>query len=488
MLCSGYDQAWIEAREKQFDGVIVQLPKEEQADQLVKSEKQGHLSTLPWPAPQRPTPAVILHSSGTTTNPKLFRMSLYTFTIRLTETCRTHLSLAGLKRTSKTPRTHPRFIAAPFYWTSTFYYIFTHLVTATPMAFGSFVDIYQAPPGDLIDWGIALDAGAMTWPSGPARLIPRATYEAHAEFLRTLYSFSFTGSTMSKALSQVFEELKIPIVNLYGSSELGRVLYSWKPPYTHLRPCRDVSPPLIHPISDYDTDGTRHVELWITPIASPILAHYLAHGGVPLKLEPFPGDGPYKGELAVNLDDIFREVKVGDQDGSTETVYIHMGRHTDEVRLGEGGFGSIDATEYEGTIELEINSRIGGVGGCPWKLDGAQLFGNNMSCTALVIQLRLDRNFEGPDHGADPAKSLPIAELQESVERTNDILGLAGCKRVHPGKRTLVVSSDGAVLHGPGGESVSGTFASLSMTHKSTLKRWENVYKFKPWLDALDFS
>ncbi|CAE6390629.1 unnamed protein product [Rhizoctonia solani] len=490
MLCSGYDDNWIGARRKEFSGVIVQLPLEERADQLAKLEKQGQACTSLWPAPQRPTPALILQSSGTTGRPKLLRLPLYYFTIRLAETGRTYLSLARLSRTPKTPHSHPRLAPVPFHWSSTFYYLFTHLTTATPMAFAYFSDIYQFPPTELIDWSIALDVGAIACSSGLIRLIPKHTYEAHAAFFRSLYSFSFTGSTMSNALSQVFEELRIHVVNLYGSSELGRILYASKAPYTHLRPCRGIPSPLIRPISEYGPDGSRYVELWITPSMSPQLAHHLTHGGVSVKLEPFPGDGPHQGELAVNLEDIFQEFALSnapETGTNNETVYIHVGRHGDHVQLGEGGFGTVDGALYEGTIESKITARLGQPGSCPWSLDGVQLFGNNMTCTALVIQLRPDHSFtESP--GVNSWKNLPIQELYESVEETNDSLGLTGRKRVHPGKCTLIVSSDGTFMYGEGSKRLSGLCVSLRMTHKRTLKRWENVLKFKPWLDGLDLS
>ncbi|CAE6463157.1 unnamed protein product [Rhizoctonia solani] len=487
MLCSGVDSGWMEARKKQFNGVMVQLPQEERADQLTKSEKQGKASTLTWPVPQRPTPVVIVQTSGTTGHPKLIRLSLYFFTIRLSQTRQNYLRRAHLTHTSKTPHSHPRLVPFPFYWTTTFYSIFTNLTTATPIAFAYFSDIYRFPPSQLLDWAVALDVGAMTCPAGSTRLIPKAIYEAHAEFLRSLFSFSITGSAMSDALSRVFEELKIPITNVYGASELGRVLYASKPPYTHLRPSRGASPPLVHPVSDYDTTGSRYVELWLTPAMWPSLAHYLATGGFPIKLEPFPGDGPHKGELALNLGDIFQEVTVSNTpDSTTDTVYIHVGRHTDEIFLGEGGFGRINGALYEAAIEYEINTRIGQSGTCPWTLNGVQLFGNNMPCTALVLQLCPNQNLIGTC-GADPLKNLPIRELYESVERTNDSLGLTGRKRVHTAKRTLIISSDGTFMHGEGGERLSGT-CTLSLTHKRTPKRWEDVCRFKSWLDGLDLS
>ncbi|CAE6417057.1 unnamed protein product [Rhizoctonia solani] len=490
ILCSGFDDDWIEARKNQFDGIILQLPEQEQAHELVKSEKQGQLkvTTPPWPVPQRPTPIVILQSSGSTGRPKLLRQSLYYYTIRHKDNCQAYLGTAHSGRTSKTPYTHPRLVPIPFYWSSTPYYIFTHLTTATPMAFAYFTNILKFPPSQLLDWAVALDVGAISCSSGLVRSIPRASFECHAEFLRTLYSFSFTGSSMDNNLSKLFEELKIPIVNLYGSSELGRIFQASRPPYTHLRPFRGAALPLVHPISEYGADGSRYIELWYTPDVSPRLVHHLAFGGVPIKLEPFPGDGPHKGELAVNLEDIFQELPIRDASGSVvETVYIHVGRHSDQVRLGAGGVGSVDAALYEATFGSEINARLGRSDSCPWTLDGVQLFGNNMSCTSLVVQLC--RNQASPQpQGSISSNDFPTHDLFESIEKTNDWLELTGRRRVHTTKRTLILSSDGTFVHGPGSERLAGSRVSLSLTHKRTPKRWENVCKFKAWLEGLDFS
>jgi hypothetical protein len=41
MVCSGFDEEWIEAQRKIFNGVIIKLPEEEQAHRLVQSEKLG---------------------------------------------------------------------------------------------------------------------------------------------------------------------------------------------------------------------------------------------------------------------------------------------------------------------------------------------------------------------------------------------------------------------------------------------------------------
>ncbi|KAF8750326.1 hypothetical protein RHS01_09371 [Rhizoctonia solani] len=312
MVCSGFDEEWIIARESEFNGVIVSLPEEEQAHILVKNEKQGHVghgAPPPWPVPQRPTPALILQSSGTTGKPKILRFSLYYYTIGLEYNCR-----------------------------------------ATPVAFVHFANFHvlRFDPSVFVDWAKTLDVGAITCSSGLVRQIPAAMLETHAEFFRSLFSFAFTGSSLDCASSSVFERLGIFITNIYGSSEFGRILNSSNAPYTHLRPWGDTPAPLVRAISEYASDGTRYVELWISCKTSLRLSHHLSNGGVPVKLEPFPGDGPHKGEPAINLEDIFQErTIVNESNSKIETVYIHAGRHSDQLRLSGKGYGNIDAASYE---------------------------------------------------------------------------------------------------------------------------------------------
>ncbi|CAE6402978.1 hypothetical protein BN14_10173 [Rhizoctonia solani AG-1 IB] len=293
---------------------------------------------------------------------------------------------------------------------------------------------------------------------------------------------------MDNDLSQELDRLKLPIYNVYGNSELGRLLWAPRAPYTHLRPLSSKPLPLVRPISEYSLDGSRYVELWILAATSLHITHHIAHGGVPIKLEPFPGHGPHKDELALNLEDIFQELTIDDGTGSgTETVYVHVGRQTDQLRLGGAGIGHIDASLYEATLESRINSHIGQSGKCPWVLDSVQLFGTNLPCTALVIQLYYN---EGAARtlSEDTLKGPPIHELHQLVEETNKVLGLVGRKRVHTERRTLIVGSDGTLVHGPGTEIFDGLCPTLGITHKRTLKRWENVCRFKSWLEGLNFE
>ncbi|KAF8755542.1 hypothetical protein RHS01_05040 [Rhizoctonia solani] len=367
---------------KGFDGAIIQLPEQEQPHRLVQAEKHGQHNTFyPWPTAQRPTPAFILQSSGTTGVPKLLRFSLYFYTIGLANHRQNQFSLARLSRTYKSPYTHPRLVLVPFYWPSFYTYLVITLATGTPMAFAYFMDVLRLTGNKIVD----------------------------------LLSLSFGGSAMDVALSHTLERLKIPVTNVYGSSELGNILIARKAPYTHLTPLRAKLPPLVRPISEYGPDGSRYVELWVLASSSVHITHHLAYGGVPIKLEPFPGDGPHNGEPAFNLEDIFKEITINNASGSgSKTVYIHAGRRGDQLRLTGLGVADIDAPLYEGLFTSEANARMVQLDGRPWTVDVVELFGTNMPSTSLVIELHLDQDQDHDLGGGSSSQELPISELFES--------------------------------------------------------------------------
>ncbi|KAF8750325.1 hypothetical protein RHS01_09372 [Rhizoctonia solani] len=435
----GLSEKQIDTWRKGFDGAIIQLPEQEQPHRLVQTEKHGQHNTFyPWPTAQRPTPAFILQSSGTTGVPKLLRFSLYFYTIGLANHRQNQFSLARLSRTYKSPYTHPRLVLVPFYWPSFYTYLVITLATGTPMAFAYFMDVLRLTGNKIVEWALALDVGAIGCTSGMFRQIPEAMLETHSEFFRSLLSLSFGGSAMDVALSHTLERLKIPVtVKRIWSSELGNILIARKAPYTHLTPLRAKPPPLVRPISEYGPDGSRYVELWVLASSSVHITNHLAYGGVPIKLEPFLG---------------------------SETVYIHAGRHGDQLRLTGLGVADIDAPLYEGLFTSEANARMVQLDGRPWTVDVVELFGTNMPSTALVIQLHLDQDQDHDLGGGSSSQELPISELFDVVEKMS-------------GAWTRIRKTR-----------ASRPLLSLSITHKRTLKRWENFCKFKPWLDGLDFG
>lgn len=253
-------------------------------------------------------------------------------------------------------------------------------------------------------------------------------------------------------------------------------------PFMHLRPFPDVPPPLVYPISDPNPDGSRQVQLWYSISSSPFIAHLAVEGGVPLKLEPFPGQGPHHGELALNWGDVFLQVQTKSA-GSSKTAYVHIGRTDDFIRLGGTGQGNLNASVYELELWPVIQSRLGATtrtGG--WIVDAIQLFGGNMACTALVVQLR--RTSQGEVAEMDAGI---VRELAGAVEEVNGKLKYGKNTRVHPGKRMLVVALGGGV-YGSGAERLADARPQLMMTHKRTLQRWRNIQIFKPWLDGLEFD
>ncbi|KAH7332772.1 hypothetical protein B0J17DRAFT_771550 [Rhizoctonia solani] len=490
LVYSGFDNAWVEERKKHFKAPIVQLPEEEQSHRLAQFEQQGKGDTTPpWPAPQRPTPALILQSTGTTGIPKLLPLSLHYLTIGHEFSVRTHLNPVRPERTHKSPQTHPRLLLSPLYWLTFYMSIFVHLTTATPAAFAYYTNLINFTSSDLIEWAEGLDVGGIACDSGQIVQIPKSTFEAHLDLFQSLYSFTMSGVAMTKGTSDAFEECAIPITNMFGTSELGRLLLATRPPYTHMRLCNDYALPLVHPISDHASDGSRNVELWYLVSTFPALAHHHAHGNLPIKFEPFPGEGPHKGELAMNLGDVFQEhtVKIG-SGPETEAVYTHVGRYSDLVRLCGTWCDDMNASLYEAQLTSELNACLGQVGDHPWAVAAVQLFGTNMPCTALVVQLRPSKNEVAEARRTEHPSKLIIEKIYEAIEKLNRDLKLPPGLRVNTKKRTLIITSDGMFKHGSNVESLVGSHATLCVTHKRTPKRWDGVCEFKPWLDGLDFS
>ncbi|KAJ1302137.1 hypothetical protein OPQ81_000966 [Rhizoctonia solani] len=418
ILHSGMEDAWIRAMKAHFGEKLVALPEEEFAHQLARDEKEGRAGLAPpWPEPRRPTPALILHSSGTTGVPKLLRLSLFWYTLALptdnvTGTSAVYSSGTVLAR-SKATEARPHLIFSPPFWGSYHYTLITRILMSTPITFCHFRDAGNLPPKQLMRWARALG-------------------------------------------------------NIYGISEFGRSLSARTPPYNHLRPDLECFP-LVLPISEPDSNGSRQVQLWLPLSASPRLAHLYVRGGAQIKIEPFPGEGVHKGELAVNTHDIFQEVR----DGESGFAYISLGRGDDMIRLAR--FGQMNASRFETELASIIYARHKeGLGG-RWMIDTVQLFGNALPHTALVVQLCRSAPGEGT------VQKEVLEELYGAVEQVNEKLCL-GPTRVDPKRRMLVIAPEGEV-YGPNADSVRGR--QLELTHKRSLQRWKNVQNFKAWLDGL---
>ncbi|KAF8595989.1 hypothetical protein BDV93DRAFT_611111 [Ceratobasidium sp. AG-I] len=467
---------------------VVALPDSECAVNLVMEEINSPANCTPsWPKPQRPSPAIIIHSSASTGEPKLMQFSLYYYTIGLASDCQRYLSLPPRKSSesqpAKGPLTHPRLVLNPPYWQSFYFLFIVHLVTATPVAFVPTSEGRRLSGNDIIAWVEALDAGALVASSHRIREV--LLLETHTELLKSLYGISMSGSCVEDQASKLCEQYRLAATNIFGLSELSHLLFASQPPYNQLRPLPENPPPLIVQISNTEQScfsSGREVQLWSSLSTSPRLAHLAARAGVSLKLEPYPGEGPHHGELAMNWGDIFREIQVPKPgtEGETELVYIHLGREDDNMKISSNG-SIFNASRFEPELRPPLESRLSNLGG--WRLDTVQLFGSNLPSTALVVQLHGEQT---PDEGL-------LEGLREAVEGVNTKLNLVWPLRVNPHRRMLVVirSADGlrSLYSGAGAEHASKwSGAYLTKTHKHTLQRWKNVQAFRTWLDQLDWS
>ncbi|CAE7208503.1 unnamed protein product [Rhizoctonia solani] len=482
ILHSGITTAWVTSMKDCFDGELIALPEEEFSHQLAFREKAGYaMPAPPWPVPRRPTPALILHSSGTTGVAKLIRFSLFWYSLFLPTDDVKVISAAYFSGTAhsspKPPQIYPQLIFSPPFWQSYHSSLLIHLITATPVAFCHFQDAINLPSKQLIPWARALDVGSIICSPRFLREIPIEEFETQAQFLGSLNSITVSGGPVDSSMSTLFEKYRLPITNLYSTSELGGGLSAKLPPYTHLRPGLR-GPPLVFAISEPDLDGSRQVQLWHALSTSTHLAHFHACGDVTIssKLEPFPGEGSHKGELAFNTNDIFLEVK----DKESGVAYIFLGRGDDMIRI--TGYADMNASQFEtefiSTIDTRWKQGQGQGQGRKWMLDAVQLFGNTLPYTALVVQL-CSSSRERVKLGQEE-----LQELYEAVGRVNETLAL-GHLSVDARKRMLVVTSEGEA-YGPNSASVQGL--RLEVTHKHSLQRWRNVQTFKGWLEGLEGS
>ncbi|KAB5588205.1 Potassium voltage-gated channel subfamily H member 2 [Ceratobasidium theobromae] len=481
-LCSGLDPKFLAERRARFQGEILELPEEEQPHRLAQIEKQGQgPPPPPWPAPRRPTPMLILQSSATTGIPKLLKYSLYYYTLGLAFNCQSYLALAHPSNPkAKNPYTHPRLTFSPPYWQSFYRTFFVHLLTATPLAFAHIPDVLKLTSEHFITWAQGLDVGAT---ASYVRFVRDVvSWGTHTEFLQSLFTIGISGTPVDEAACEMFIKYNLRVTNLFGESELGRLLFAGRAPLRHLKPFADVPPPIPVPIAAPEPDGSRRVQLWYTISTSPVLAHLHAKGGVPFNFEPFPGEGPYHGEPAINQGDIFRETYAPSSiTGGNELVYIHLGRTNDLIRVVTEDAEDISAAIVEAQLWSSIETRLKT---SPWRLEAIQVFGDNCPCTSLVVQLA----WSGHDRPSLEGKlgEEMWKELCNGVDETNEQLELGYRLKIHSGKRMLVISPEGHA-HGPGAELLVGKNG-LRVTHKYSLQRWKNVRIFQPWLDGLDYS
>ncbi|KAG8721360.1 hypothetical protein FRC08_013723 [Ceratobasidium sp. 394] len=392
VVYSGKTEAWVRRRRELHGIEMVELPENEYARVLAQEERNNSDTPPEWPTPKRPSPALIIQSSSSCANPKLMSFSLHFYTIGLAWNCEQYLGSKPL-RPGKGPRTHPRLVYKRPFWQAFHSLLIEHLVTATPVTFVATSELCRLSGQELVAWIETSDIGGLASSVHNVREI--VTVDAHTELLQGLYSIVMIGSVVDERLSDMIAQKQLKAIagkpqNRFGISELGRLLWANQAPYTHLCPFPNFPPPLAVPISNgagCDSHPSklpgREVQLWYLVDSCPQLAHVAFQGGVPLKLESFPGPGPAHGRLAMNLGDIFHEVHL--REGTKDqVVYAHAGRFDDYLRLRGGDGQHINASWYE----IEVRSLVDdGLRGSQWALDAVQMFGSNLPMAALVVQL-----------------------------------------------------------------------------------------------------
>ncbi|QRV93456.1 aminotransferase class I and II protein [Ceratobasidium sp. AG-Ba] len=404
----GKTSSWVRGRQDKHPQMeIFALDEDEQARALACKEFAGLGPAPEWPAPQRPSPAVIIQLSATTSTPKLMSFSLHFYTLGLPFNGRLLLAcLPPCPSSPKRPQTHPRLVGALPSWQSFHGCFVTHLVTATPMALIPIPQSLVLSTDDLASWIKVLDVGGMSFCPFDIRGI--LLDDAHVELVQSMYLISMVGQVVDQQLSDLIVRRGINAANILGMTELGSLMVANRAPYTHLRPFPDFPPPLAVPISDSDMEnrsaahGMRHpprrdVQLWYLVSQCPQLADVALQKGSSLKLEPFPGPGPHKGELAMNMVDVFSQVN---GEGDEDLAYVHIGRVDDYLRL-YNDMGHISASPYELALQTLVRVPLANVSHGRWRLDAVQLFGADMPKTALVVQLLGDLNIQVNDDVID---------------------------------------------------------------------------------------
>ncbi|QRV82054.1 AMP binding enzyme [Ceratobasidium sp. AG-Ba] len=475
---------------------IIAFPEEEQALCLVVREKEGNTPAPPWPAPRRPTPSVIIHSSSSTSNPKLIRLSLQYWAQSL-DSHSELITSSGLRNSDNANRI--RLIVSSPSWHTFNNILVLHLATRAPVAFAQKCEIASLTPAEILDWLVVSKAGQIVTPALHAREMLRLAFESdgtpkHEEWARALKgldSLGITGSDIDSALSDLLVKCNVKAINLFGTSELGGLLKSDGPPYHFLHPYPDIPPPIAIPFSEaepsmkYTFDShigdytivtqPQLVQLWTLVSSHPRLAHMVAENNAPLKIESYPGPGPAHGQPATKWSDLFYEFKITRGSNSEpETIYVHAGRTDDFIRLSSNE--GINASEVELALGAAIRAKMDNLEG--WELDVLQVFGTNQPRMALVVQLRQ------VGEGSPPNEV--VASIRTAVNSVNQELGLIEEVRLDPQKRLLVVTDSGECLNDSRySDRFKDPGPTLSTTHKHTTKRWINVEKFDPWLEQI---
>ena len=139
--------------------------------------------------------------------------SLYYYTIGIAWNCQQHLA-SGSKSASKShpakgPFTHPRLVATSPYWQSFYRVFFTHLATATPMAFIHSASTIGLSGAEILSWIENLQAGAFIGCAHHVR--DMVSLGTHTKLLQSLYFISTSGSSVDDQISNLYETLGLQV-------------------------------------------------------------------------------------------------------------------------------------------------------------------------------------------------------------------------------------------------------------------------------------
>ncbi|KAG9127067.1 hypothetical protein FRC07_000790 [Ceratobasidium sp. 392] len=479
----------------------IALLEEEYAINLAKREQAGGQGAAPpWPAPRRPTPSVVIHSSASTNAPKLLRFPFQYWATDLETFMKRRAQAAQATGPSQPPPSakSTRILIYPLFWMTSMKILLLHLVTQSPLALANKVDISSLSGAEILDWLVASKTDHLFTMAPQAREMLRLAFDEDgkpkssewAAALSRLESVAITGTNVDQELSDLFVKCNVKATNTFGSSELGGILTGARPPYNYLRPTPGAPLTLITPYDDTkhntNEDQSAHartVQMWTLVSTHAHLSQNLVQGHMPVDIQPYPGPGPEHGQPAVKWGDLFYEIRVPldspAPDGSTtELVYVHIGRENDYIGTSDGK--GLSAFEVEAAITRILETELQRTGG--WTLDAVQVFGSDRPHTAAVVQLQRDG-----DQGYSTEQL--VSAVQKAVIDANEKLELPESIRIDAYNRLLIISSTGERI-GPSPTKSEGKVAmkpnsTLALTHKRTIQRWKNNQRFETWLDEV---
>jgi acyl-coenzyme A synthetase/AMP-(fatty) acid ligase len=168
----------------------------------------------PWPSPRRPTPSIILHSSGSTNKPKLLRLSLQYWA----ENLETHSKLLLSSDSSSSEDVNrTRLLASPAYWHTFTNLLVLHLATRVPVALVHSDNIRGFTPLETMEWLAASESRQIVTSALSAREMLCLAFDLDgtvkddrwAAVLTSLNTMGITGSDIDEELSEFFVKCNV---------------------------------------------------------------------------------------------------------------------------------------------------------------------------------------------------------------------------------------------------------------------------------------